>query len=171
LEPVDTYTAEDFRAAIGALPQEGLQEVASALTQALEGAGERREDYWRNRVKPFWQRVWPKSRDLASHGIAESLARMCIAAGGEYPSALAAVVDWLLPIEHPHYVVHRLYEAGLCVRFPDAALQLLDAILDDQPWAPREVGQCLDAIARASPGLRQDPRYQRLVDYERRRRS
>jgi hypothetical protein len=171
LEPVETYTAEDFRVVIGGLPQEGLQDVASSLSQALEGAGERREDYWKNRVKPFWQRVWPKSRDLASNSIAESLARMCIAAGGEFPSALAAVVDWLLPIEHPHYVVHRLQEAGLAVRFPGAALQLLAAILDDQPWAPRELGQCLDAIAQASPGSRQDARYRRLVDYERRHRT
>lgn len=171
MEPVDAYTAEDFQVAIGALPQEGLQEVASSLSQAVEGAGEKREDYWKNRVKPFWQRVWPKSRNLASNSIAESLARMCIAAGGEFPSALAAVVDWLLPIEHPDYVVHRLYEAGLCVRFPDAALQLLDAILDDQPWAPREVRQCLDAIAQASPELGQDVRYQRLVDCDRRCRT
>ncbi|MEK7416001.1 MAG: hypothetical protein AAB263_22075, partial [Planctomycetota bacterium] len=73
--------------------------------------------------------------------------------------------------EHPHYVVHLLHESGLSVRFPDAALRLLDAILNDQPWAPRELGQCLDAIAQAMPGLRQDHRYQRLAEYARRRGS
>jgi hypothetical protein len=79
LDPVDGYTVEDFQAAIGALQQEGLQEAAQALSQALEGAGEQREEYWKNRIQPFWQHVWPKSRDLASNGIAESLARMSIA--------------------------------------------------------------------------------------------
>jgi hypothetical protein len=88
---------------------------------------------------------------------------------GEFPSALAAVVDWLLPVEHPHYIVDRLYESGLCARFPDVALRLLDAILDDQPWAPEELGQCLEAIAQAAPALRQDPQYQRLVEFGRRR--
>jgi len=92
--------------------------VAQALSQALEGAGEQREDYWKNRVRPFWQEVWPKSRNLASNSIAESLAVLSIAAGGEFPSALAAVVDWLRPIEHLHYVVHKLDESGLCARFP-----------------------------------------------------
>lgn len=168
LDPIDGYTSDDFQAAIGALPQEGLQEVAQALSQALEGAGEQREDYWRNRVQPFWQRVWPKSRDLASKSIAESLARLCIAAGGEFPSAVAALVDWLLPIEHPDYVVHRLHEAGLCARFPEAALRFLGAVLIDQRWAPRELGQCLDAIAQAMPNLRQDPRYIKLTEYRRR---
>jgi hypothetical protein len=46
LDPVDGYTPQDFQSAICALPQEGLQEAAQALAQALEGAGEQREDYW-----------------------------------------------------------------------------------------------------------------------------
>ncbi|MBN9488611.1 MAG: SIR2 family protein [Alphaproteobacteria bacterium] len=168
LDPVDGYTSGDFQAAIAALPQEGLHEVARALVQALEGAGEKREDYWKNRIKPFWQRVWPKSRDLASTSIAESLARMCIAAGGEFPSALAEVKVWLRPVEHSDYVVNRLNESGLCIRFPDSALQLLDALVGDQHWAPRELQQCLEAIAKAAPALGQDPRHKRLVEYVRR---
>lgn len=168
LEPVAGYSPEDFQAAIGALPQDGLNEVAQALSQALESAGDQREDYWKNQVQPFWQRVWPKSRDLASNSIAESLARLCIAAGGEFPSTLATVVDWLKPIEHPYYVVHRLQESGLCTRFPEAALRLLDAVLTDQRWAPRELGQCLDAIAQAMPDLRQDHRFRKLAEYARR---
>ena len=112
-----------------------------------------------------------RSRNLASNSIGESLARLCIAAGGEFPAALSAVVDWLRPIEHPHFVVHLLHESGICGRFPETALRLLDAILNDQPWAPTELGQCLDAIAQAMPGLRQDQRYQKLVEYWRRRGS
>lgn len=168
LDPVEGYTSTDFRTAIGTLPQEGLHEVARALSQALKGAGEQREDYWKNRVRPFWQEVWPKSGDLASNSIAESLALMSIAAGGEFPSAVAAIADWLLPIEHPHYVVHQLYESGLTARFPEAALRLLDAILTDQPWAPRELGKCLEATAQEIPSLRNDHRYQRLAEYARR---
>ncbi|EPC00802.1 hypothetical protein L861_13510 [Litchfieldella anticariensis FP35 = DSM 16096] len=169
LAPIDGYTSEDFQAAIAVLPQEGLQEVAQALSQALEGAGEQREDYWKNRIQPFWHRVWPKSRDLASNRIAESLARLSIAAGAEFPSALAAVVDWLSPIERPNYVVRRLHESGLCSQFPEDGLRLLDAVLNDQPWVPRELDRCLDAIAQAMPNLWEDHRYQRLTEYSRRR--
>jgi hypothetical protein len=168
---MEGYTSADFQAAIGALPQKGLQEVAQALSQALESAGEQREDYWKNRVQPFWQRVWPKSRDHASNSIAESLARLCIAAGREFSSAVAAVADWLRPIEYPHYVVHKLHASGLCARFPEAALRLLDAILTDQRWAPSELGQCLEAIAQAMPDLRKDHRHRRLAEYARRHES
>ena len=169
LGPTEEYAVEDFRSAIGRLPQEGLEESAQALSQALEGAADQREDYWRNRVQPFWQQVWPKSRNLATPRIAESLARLAIAARGEFPAAMAAVQDWLQPIEHPSYVVHLLHESDLCRRFPADALLLLNAVIDDQPWAPRELSQCLDDIMQAARVLEQDARYKRLREYSRRR--
>lgn len=168
LGPVDGYSAEEWRTAIAALPHEGLQESAQALVQALEGAADQREEYWKNRIQPFWQDVWPKSRELATPGISESLARLCIAAGSEFPGALTAVVDWLRPIEHPYYVIHRLQESGLCGRFPIDALRLLAAILTDQPWGAAELGQCLDIIVKADPSLAHSPNYQRLREYSRR---
>lgn len=169
LSLTEGYTAAEFRSAIGGLPQDGLEESAQALSQALEGAADQREDYWQNRVKPFWKEVWPKSRDLATPRISESLSRLIIAARGEFPAALAAVQDWLQPIEHPYYVVHLLHESGLCRRYPTDALRLLNAVIADQQWAPRELGQCLDAIGQVSPELEQDPQYQRLREYFRRR--
>lgn len=167
-EPLEGYTFEDFRSAVEVLPPEGLQESAQALSQALEGAGDQREDYWKNRVQPFWQNIWPKSGDRATDSIAESLARLCIAAGAEFPSALTAVLDWLYPIEHPHYVVHRLYESGLIEKFPADSLRLLNAILKNQQWAPRELGQGLDLIVKVDPSLAQDARHLRLREYSRR---
>ncbi len=163
------YTVDEFRSALGALPQEGLEESAQALSQAIEGAGEQREDYWKNRVQPLWQHVWPKSRDLATPRIAESLTRLIIAARSEFPPALAAVHDWLQPIEHPHYVVQLLDESGLCGRFPADALRLLNAVIADQQWAPPELGHCLEVIVQAAQQLALDPRYLRLREYTRRR--
>ena len=171
LGPTEGYTVDEFRSAISALPQDGLEESAQALSQALEGAADQREDYWKNRVQSFWQQVWPKSLDLATPRIAESLTRLIIAARGEFPAALVAVQDWLQPIEHPHYVVHLLHESGLCSRYPADALRLLDVVIADQQWAPRELGQCLDEIGQVAPQLVQDARYMRLQEYSRRRGS
>ncbi len=169
LGPTEGYTVDEFRSAIGALPQEGLEECAQALSQALEGAANQREDYWKNRVQPFWQHVWPKSRDLATPQIAESLTRLIIAARTEFPAALIAVQDWLQPIEHPDYVIHSLHESELCARFPEDALRLLNVVIADQQWAPRELGQCLDKIEQVVPQLAQDARYKRVSEYFRRR--
>lgn len=169
LGPVDGYTAEEWRAALAALPQEGLQESAQALSQALEGAADKREEYWKHQIQPFWRDVWPKSRDLATPNVSESLARLCIAAGSEFPSALTTVLDWLRPVEHPYYVIRRLHDSGLCGRFPIHALRLLGAVVTDQPWGAPELGQCLDLIVKANPELAHDSGYQRLLEYLRRR--
>jgi len=169
LGPTDGYTIDEFRSAIGALPQDGLGESAQALSQALEATADQREDYWKNRIQPFWQNIWPKSRDLSTPRIAESLTRLIISARGEFPSALAALRNWLQPIEDPHYVVHLLHESGLCHKYPVEALHLLSVVIADQQWAPTELGQCLDEIRMAAPQLLQDVQYQKLRDYCRRR--
>lgn len=165
LGPTEDYTVDEFRSALGSLPIEGLEKSAQTLSQALEGAGDQREDYWRNRAQPFWQQIWPKSRDLANPRIAESLARMAIAARGEFPAAIAAVQNWLQPIEHPHFVMHLLHESGLCQRFPAEALLLLNAVIANQQWVLQELGKCLDEIAHAAPHLAQDDRYLRLSEH------
>jgi len=169
LDPGDTFTIPELASAVRALPSEGLREAAEALTKALEGAGDRREDYWKNRIQPFWERIWPKSNDRASDTNAGYLARLCIAAGDEFPSAIARVGNWLRTVKHPDYVIRRLHESDLCARFPENALQLLDAILANQPsWLPPDLRQCLNAIAQAAPNLRQDRRFIRVDELARR---
>jgi hypothetical protein len=106
---------------------------------------------------------------LATAQIAESLTRLAIAARGEFPAALATVQDWLQPIEHPGYVVGLLNDSGLCSRYPADALSLLNAMIADQQWVPRELGQCLDQIAQAAPNLTHDARYLHLRVYSRTR--
>lgn len=166
LDSVDGYTAQDFQTAFRALPQQGLEKVARSLVQALQAAGEQREDYWANRIQPLWQHVWPKSRQLASQSIKESLARLSIAARNKFPAALATVLDWIRPIEHPNSVVEFLHKSALSSRFPEHALCLLDAIIiDNQPWPPVKLRECLEAIAQAAPALLQDRHYQRLDEY------
>lgn len=170
LGPTEGYTMDEFRSALSVLPQEGLEESAQALFQALEVVAGQREDYWKNRVEPFWHHAWPKSRDLATPRIAESLTRLVIAARSEFPTALEEIQDWLQPIDHPYYILHLLQESGLCKQFQTHALKLLDSIIDDQKWwPPKELGQCLDQIVENSTELKRDARYIRLQSYLRMR--
>jgi len=164
LDNVEGYTEQDFQSVIGKLTNEGLQVVAHTLSQAIDGAGEQQEAYWKNRIQPFWQHVWPKSRDLVSNRISDSLARMCISTRGEFPIALAAVQDWLLPIEYPQHIVRLLYESRLAKQFPEDGLNLLDKVIDDKSWVPIELRKCLTVIAETRPDLKIDQRYKRLVD-------
>lgn len=169
LDPGDTFTVTQLATAIRALPPDGLRESAQALVRALEGAGDQREHYWKNRVLPFWEKIWPKSNDQVSNANAQSLALLCIAAGGEFPSAMAAVGNWLRVIQHPDYVIRRLQESDLSTRFPEDALRLLFTTLGEQPlWLSPALRQCLAAIGQAAPYLLQDRRFMRLDELARR---
>lgn len=165
---LDDYAIGDWRGAFSALPQDGLNTAAWALEQVLEGAAEQREAYWKNRILPFWQNIWPKSRDRATPVLSETLARITIGAGTEFPVALNAFQHWLKPIDHPYSVIHHLHESGLCDLFPLDSLQLLASIVGDHTWGTPELEQCLDRIVRADTNLGGDVNFQRLRTLARR---
>jgi SIR2-like domain len=163
LDPVSTFSTDEYRSAIDSLPQSGLEIAAGSLVRALGGAGEQRKQYWQNRVRPFWQEIWPKDKQKMSTSIAENLARLSIAAGGEFPDAIATFIDWLQPF-NPHQILYLLGESDLCSRFPQDVLTLLDRIIENQSWSYSDLGKCLDDIASAWPESQTDRRYRRLQE-------
>lgn len=171
LTPLEGFTQADFRRAVAHLPQEALGEMAQALSQAQEGSGGQKEDYWRNRLHPFWKEVWPKSADLVSPGISELLARVCIAAGNEFPSAVKAMIHWLSPTDQPHFILHLFSESGLCSIFPDTALLLLGALINAESWPTEDLLKCLEQIGNAKPTLKEHGTYRRLDEHYRRKRG
>jgi hypothetical protein len=165
LDAGETFTTRELAQATRALPAAGLQSAAQAVTRALEGAIEQRGEYWRNRVLPYLKSVWPKSREVITPAISESLSRLCVAAGEAFPEAMEALRHWLQPVEYPDYLVHLLYEVKLCEQFPSDALTFLDALIgQNAQWLPGELKQCLDDIGNANPALSSDPRFIRLTE-------
>ncbi|WMN59560.1 SIR2 family protein [Pseudoalteromonas xiamenensis] len=170
LEPPKEYTNEELRLVYSLLPQNALESAARAFLQALQGAAERAEDYWINRSHRFWLYIWPKTLNLVSPRLAGYLARTAIAAKGEFPTAFEAVKDWLQPTDNPSHVINVLYESGLCTRFPLTALALLDAVVEEQQWAPEELNLCLTEIVNVEPQINEYFQYRRLYEYYQRNR-
>lgn len=159
-----TFTTEELAEATSKLPVGGLQRAAQALIRALEGAGEQRGEYWRNRVLPYLKSVWPKTRDVMTPGISEALGRLCVVAKDAFPDALKELHHWLQPVEHPFYLIHLLNEAKLCEQFASPTLVFLDAIINDKAQLlPKELKQCLDDIEKADKSLTKKPSFIRLT--------
>lgn len=169
LEAADLFSVPQQRAAIAALPEPGLLHSAQTLVDALEGAGEQRSAYWRNRVKPFIEDIWPKAAVLRTPAISEAFGRLCIASGDAFEEAFSTIRPWILPCSQPGIALHKLSESGQCTRFAETALTLLDAIIaDDMRWPFSELQACLDQIKSGHPALENDHRYQRLHNLVRR---
>ena len=169
LENYSFFSQDELQAAFQALPQDGLQEAAEALRQALEAAGDRRGEYLESRIRPFWQRVWPKSHAAATSGIAEAIARLSVVAKEGFPSALATFENWLKPIEHSSYIVSLLDDSELPRQFPSETLSFLNLIIDVEGWAPARLSNCLSTISSSNPERAKDWRYQRLSNFSRAR--
>lgn len=170
LDRLDGFSPPEFRQGIASLPAEGMHEVAHSLIQALEGAGDQhREDYWKNRIKPFWEEIWPKSIKLSEDPvIVIAIARLIIETRGEFPSALLAFKDWLRPIHDSFFTLHSLKGSGLSKCYPTEVLSFLDAIIaKEPPGVVRDLRQCLVDIIEAQPALKQSTSYQRLEQLSR----
>ena len=166
LDPGDTFSTAELASATRNLPSDGLQNAAQALVRAIEGAGEQRVDYWTNRVSPYLQTIWPKSRDHASPQVVESLCRLCVEAQEAFPLALNLLRPWLQPQRSPNYLVRRLHKCDLCRLFPESTLDFLDLVIGEQtPWPPSDLGACLETIRTAAPELNTDARFERLTAY------
>lgn len=163
LDPGDVFSQRELAKATSALPSEGLEESARTLIRALEGSGEQCAEYWRNRLQPYLKAVWPKDKHVRTPVISEYFARLCIDAGDAFPEAMRVLRGWLSPVKYSGFLVDLMAQAGLCSRFPNEALELLDAIIDnDGPVSKESLRNCLNAIRTANETLSRDRRFLRL---------
>ena len=170
LDMRDTFTQSEMAKAIRALPPSGLQETAKMLVRALEGAGDKRANYWKNRIIPYLHTVWPNDQRIITPGISYSFGRLCIAASEEFPAALDLLRAWLQPTPMSAHLIHRLRTDDLCTKFPEKALDFLALIIDDQTrFLAQELNGCLEDIREVNPDLEPEPRYETLMTYLRQR--
>ena len=163
LDRGDTFTQRELADATRALPQKGLWHAAHALSRAIEGAGEQRSQYWRNRVLPYFESIWPKSEASISPLISKSLVLLCVSASEAFPEALKRLKHWLQPLETPDVVICELNKTDLNKRFPNDTLQFLDHIIDENSSLHSDwLLSCLEAIRSANQSLEAGPRFQRL---------
>ncbi len=169
----DAFENKGLATATRALPPDGLHYAAQELVRTIEGAGERRANYWRERGAPYMRKIWPKTRDKIYPAVTTDLGRVCVAAQDAFPEAFDMLKHWLQPTTDPAnycdygYLVQRLNETTICSQFPEQALDFLVLVIPKQPcWIPEELGACLKAIRSAKtadPELETDGRYRQLM--------
>ena len=165
LDPGDIFQKREVAVAMAALPQEALEHAATTLRRAVEGAGDQRADYWRNRADPYLKSIWPKALDVNSESVSESFSLACVAAGEALPQALDRIHSWLQPVQFPIRIVDALHESNQDKRFPKEVLELLHQIFGEEVQGSfSELGECLSAILGAEPKLEDDHRFQRLLE-------
>ena len=168
LDSRDTFTGEELRGAVRQLPVSGLECASRKLVDALQAAGERRDNYWKNRVVPYLDDIWPQTLNKKSSLIEENFGYLCIAARDAFPDALRHLSDWLTRGDSD-LLVRQLHKANLCAQFPGESLDFLDKVVDDKrAWLPNDLADCLHSICGKKSALANDLRFKRLANFLRR---
>lgn len=174
LDPMDGYKLDDFSQAMAHLPKERLEECARTLLQAFDSIAEvQRKAYWEEHIVPFWQKVWPKKRELATPEISAILFRMILIEPEIFPDTFDLIKDWLQPHKCRSGLLE-LSRSGLCKQYPNLVLELLNLIIPEEITGFYGLADylraCLDEIRSTDANLVNDPRYRRLDEFERKNR-
>lgn len=168
IESTDIFKPAELAIVFRTLPLEGLKHTATALANMLESAGDRREEYWKNRIHPFMDKIWPRFNDQKLEDT-EPLARICIAARVEFPSAFQLLKAQLTKSQYPNYLLHLLKDSKVCTLYPEEALRFLLILLDENSLGIRsELEECLNQIASSLPSSVEDINYRKLLEILRR---
>lgn len=166
LGPETQFTKAELRDAYGALPHDGLYEAARMIVRLLSAAGDRRTEHWSNRVKPFFEGVWPKKHDSRSSNASMALAEICVRAGSSFEEAVASLRPLMLKGTNFYQPVTALAESGLSAQHPLSAVTLLNAIVDEsEQWPDPALKTCLDQISSSNSAITSNPSFQRLHEY------
>lgn len=160
------FTESELRTAFNALPKEGLAESAVMLSRSLEGAEDRSEEYWSNRVKPLIESIWPKSHEKRSGRESRALARMCVHTQSLFPEAVDFLKPLLIKTRNFDLPVNELAKSDLAKKYPLEALSLLSAIVDEnEQWPTEDLKTCLDQISSTNSDVTSDFDFRRLIEY------
>ena len=168
LESPEPFTKKELALATIQLPPDGLARCARSLVQGLDSAGEKRVEYWKNRIRPYIEEIWPKSADVATRPIANSFARLCMNANDAFPDAVKLLKPWLSAATQSDVTIHEFRKTDLAKRFPENSLVFLDTILSERSFLlVEDLKSTLTTIREVRPNLETDPRYERLNRYAR----
>jgi hypothetical protein len=153
----------DLRASFEKLPDEGLSQSAWTIWRQFKSDGEQRHLYWKNRGETFFKEVWPDPpRNGPSQSVSDSLARVLVSTGDEFPQAMSTLRSWLVKLDDADFVLREALASRLPNRFPQQALDLAHLIVGPNSWGPHALPVFLDEVLNALPSIGENSAYRAL---------
>jgi hypothetical protein len=131
------------------------------------------ESKWGDRLIPFLTQVWPRQRDVRTASVSARLADLALAIPDRFPEVVEAILPKLVPAHSASLRINSFLTVEpsntIARRHPRALLNLLWAILTEDPatW-PFGVDVLFSQLSE-SPETKNDPRLAELKRREQRR--
>lgn len=167
LEKVSIFSDKEFRQLFCKLPLDGLKRVAIVLRQRLESAGDKKANYWRNRIRPFLEKIWPSQVDKSSSRLTYFLIKLAIESGENFPEAVQIISCHLVHLDDNGFIFKELIDAKCCKNYPKDTLLLLDKV---HPIKRKDclsnfyLKDCVLAIGESDTKIKEEKIYKRLAN-------
>lgn len=162
----DGLTVNETRQCLRMMSDSNRRDVIGHLGRV----GQREEHGWATHVVPFVEQIWPRERKFRTTEMVSAWVNLLDDTKDAFPMVLRSIRRFLVPVRIESYSLYRFAreiggEEPLTARHPQAVLELLDAIIVNDPAkTPIELADILEGIEAADPSLVHDGRYYRLVD-------
>lgn len=160
-------TDEELKYIYNILPVEALAQIIEILGYYLPEESEELNNFWQNRLQPFFIKIWPKSKDKFTDRVPDALVSLCNQSKEAFPIVMETLGDWLKPLDVQFLMMplHSMKHYQLCQKFPNESLELLSKIIAAPVNSFVRLTEFLNEIKHVQPELEQDQRFQRLLSY------
>lgn len=174
LDPEDIFTNAELKNIFQLLSENGRIHTLDTIWSELTSDENFASEYWENRVKLFFRDIWPKDGQYNTLNVSERIARICIAARGKFPDAVAQLTPWLRPLNDLNFIIYQLLSQrndsnariNICKDFPQEMFVFLNKIIDSNtPWgANNEMEKILLCLEEYEPSLTGTPQFKALKE-------
>lgn len=165
LEPAGVFEEKELRAVFERFEVRDLSNAARTLYDLIEGAGEKAAVFWREAIRPFIEKIWPKDAHLRSGQISGHFAGICIAANEEFQDSVEVFLPYLQPVDWLGLLLENMKEKDVHSNYPRTALKILSKIVGEKPRIGKaDLKEALHAIGEAEPNLRRQVEFKKLKD-------
>ncbi len=171
INPSDSFTKVELAQATQHIGQTGLVTAQKTLLHFLRSFSEeqksyRKDDFWKNRVKPYFESIWPKQKKLTSGDeISDNFAELCLQTNEQFPDAYDMIGSWLKRTNSCGSVIRHLRKSGLCSKFPDESLKFLGNLVNDNlSHGSSYLEESLIEIEKSNALLKENREFKRLTE-------
>jgi hypothetical protein len=156
----DLFADDELRSVFDKMPVTLLEASATALLQCQEAASGEREAFWKNRTKPFLEKIWPSAAEKISEMTSERFAELVTHTGKEFKNAVEFSEQFIAGVRYPSIVYDQLEKQEYCLKEPEAVLLFLSYVIKNTQYSDRDkINEFLKAIINNQPELKNNEYY------------
>ena len=155
------YSVTEQRTVLNKIGKESLKGIAQYIERSLSEGTHQKDQYWKNRIKPFFMNAWPRDAKSLDPEISQSFALMCIALGEEFEQAVESIKNILTHFDIQS-LLGELKETPHIEKHPCTTFDLLATVFDtqaEQCWFIDDLKEVMTSLEENCPDLKNDPRF------------